>query len=228
MKVSERIANDEGLTLIELMISIGVLGIIMVPLVASFTLALLENTSSRERTADATSAQLISTYLLNDIQSSCVHTTPTDPTKACGDADAGQLFAGQTGMGTVKTNVTGACQTGATAKLELAWRTADTTPKDIVVDYYVATTSDNQLELHRAECADGGAPSDILLALNLEQVSGTSIFNATCQTNDIDVPCTGAPEVITVDVVSKSVRVNSNGSYAPFEFTLQAARRAGT
>lgn len=213
----QRLTDDRGLTLIELTITIAVLGVIIVPLVASFTLAMLETTSSRERTADATSAQVISTYLQNDIQSSCLHTNPSDRTTPCGD-------------GTVRVNAGTCAPAGNTVKLELAWQDARTA-NEILVDYYIATTADDQLELHRAECVRTGrsgvvgSPKDTLLALNLEPVSGVSIFEATCPPAP---DCTGAPANVRVNVIAKSTRVEEKSSYEPFEFTFEATRRPGS
>jgi prepilin-type N-terminal cleavage/methylation domain-containing protein len=219
MRMNQRLTNEQGLTLIELTITIAVLGVIIIPLVASFTLALLETTSSRERTADATSAQLISTYLQNDIQSSCLRANPADPTTACV-------------TGTVKAAASGATFTGTCAgvetKLELAWRDpgnpgADPVegPEDIVVDYYIATTDDEQKELHRVECSTGADPADTLLALNLE----TAVFDATCSPTP---DCTGAPETVSVLIKAESTRVEEKSSYEPFEFTFEATRRPGS
>lgn len=205
----QRLTDEEGLTLIELIITIAVLSIIIVPIVASFTLALLESSSSRERTADATSAQVISTYLQNDIQSSCLRATPDDPSTDCGD-------------GTVVKDA-GTCATDGDVKLELAWRVPKTSPaEDIVVDYYVATTADGQKELHRAQCVNGGSPEDTLLALNLENAS---VFEATCAPNP---DCSGLPTSVSVFVKAESIRVNENSSYSPFEFTFEATRRVGS
>jgi prepilin-type N-terminal cleavage/methylation domain-containing protein len=222
--IKRRVTDEQGLTLIELTITIAVLGVIIVPLVASFTLALLETTSSRERTADATSAQLISTYLQNDIQSSCIHTDPADRSTPCGNES-------------VVLNA-GTCADNGTVKLELAWQEIATN-NHVLVDYYVDETADGQLELHRAECVRPGPagvvgdPEDTLLALNLEPENSadpaSSIFEATCFAADgtADVDC-GAPASVSVRILAKSTHVEEKASYEPFDFTFAATRRAGS
>jgi prepilin-type N-terminal cleavage/methylation domain-containing protein len=152
VKRTPDIVPDDGLTLIELMIAVTVLSIIMLPLISSFLLGLLESTSSRERISDSASAQLISTYLLGDVQSA---------EEVYSEA---QLSAGAD------------CATTGTPKLELKW-TDPKTNEAIIVDYYSAPNgSGSHRELRRVSCVDGVAEDPLLLALNLD----TDIFDATC------------------------------------------------
>src|SRR5438552_3745606 len=69
------VSDDSGLTLIELMISIGILGVIIGPIVASMLLGLLSSGGTRDRIADASSAQILSSYFPSDIQSAGSATT---------------------------------------------------------------------------------------------------------------------------------------------------------
>lgn len=66
----ERLRDERGMTLVEMMIALSVLGIIVGPIMTSFLLGLLETTSTRERLADSSGAQVVSAYLLADVQSS--------------------------------------------------------------------------------------------------------------------------------------------------------------
>lgn len=188
----ERIADESGLTLIEMTIAIAVLAVIIVPIISSFLLSLLESTSARERLADNTAAQLISTYVLGDVQS------------------ADTVAKGTSG-----------CTTTGTSKLGMTWN--DPSPGStatFAVDYVDVPTTGGQHELHRMFCTSGGAPSDTLLALNLD----SSTFEVICSPT---ADCSGTPKSVTVRVKAESIRRDTKSSYLPFDFTYTATRRTG-
>jgi prepilin-type N-terminal cleavage/methylation domain-containing protein len=62
--------DERGMTLVEMMIGLSVLAIIIGPIMMTFLLGLLESTSTRERVADSSAAQAISSFLLTDVHSS--------------------------------------------------------------------------------------------------------------------------------------------------------------
>ena len=80
-RLRARLADQRGMTLIELMVAISLLGIVIGPISASFLLGFLESTATRDRIADSTSVQVTSAYLLSDIQSSKV--IVVDGTTSC-------------------------------------------------------------------------------------------------------------------------------------------------
>lgn len=165
MTARERFDDEQGLTLIELTIAIGVLAIIIVPIVSSFLLSLLESTSARERVADNSGAQLVSTYLLGDIQ----------------------------GSDTVLLGTAG-CATSGTALLGLKWNDpSPSTPDTFAVDYVDVTGSDGQHQLHRMSCTNGGSPHDDLLAQNLKPSSWT--VTCTKSDGTADATCAAAATV---------------------------------
>ena len=191
--------NDEsGLTLIELMISIGVLTIVIVPITAVFILGLLESTSAQERVADSSTAQVISAHLLSDIQSS--KTVVIDP-------------------------ATPSCQPSASddVRLQLDW--TDPVPGGagdaITVSYFRrddATTG--QAQLYRAVCIDGGSPEESLLALNLDDTTG---FVPACAPD-----CTAPVSVSVHVKAQSIRPDQDNSSYEAFDFDIEATRRVGS
>lgn len=206
-----RLAGDEGFTLIELMIAVSILGIIIVPIVSSFLLGLLESTSSRERVADSSAAQVISTYLMSDVQSSCLRPDPDHP---CGPGTI------------VKDPASAACATAGDVKLELAWKDPST-GETFVADYVDTVDADGEHQLRRAFCTNSGAPENTLLALNLQ----TSAFDTECEpvacpTDPITV--VELPTRVKVHITAESTAPSDKSSYAPFEFTFDATRRAAT
>ena len=76
--------NEEGLTLIELIISILILGIIMAPLFSSMVIGLASTEQASQLTANSTDQQVVASFFVNDVQSAAdVSTTST-----CGGAGA--------------------------------------------------------------------------------------------------------------------------------------------
>jgi prepilin-type N-terminal cleavage/methylation domain-containing protein len=69
--------RDEGFTLIELLMSVMLLTIIFGALVAAMEISFQTIDSARQRVTDSTGAQLLSSFLVSDIQSAD-HVQPTD------------------------------------------------------------------------------------------------------------------------------------------------------
>jgi prepilin-type N-terminal cleavage/methylation domain-containing protein len=61
--------GEEGMTLIELLIAISLMAIIMVPLTGGLYLALVTNSGTIQRTTDTSGGQLMSSFLVPDVQS---------------------------------------------------------------------------------------------------------------------------------------------------------------
>jgi prepilin-type N-terminal cleavage/methylation domain-containing protein len=198
-RVRERLADERGLTLIELIISMGVLGIIIVPLTSSFLIGLVESSSTRDRIADSSAAQAISAFLLTDIQSS----------DAVATSGSGCLPpAGYGGTSTVK--------------LQLSWTDHKTSVATTVsyIDHTPAGSS--QHRLLRVSCSGGATTAEPAeIAAYLDASAG---FVVEC---DGLPTCTNPVKVVTVDVKAKSDSPSSASSYTPFEFELMARRRVG-
>lgn len=129
--------GEQGLTLIELVIAVGILGVVIIPVITSMLLGILESNSSRDRIADSASAQLTTAYLHADIQSS-------ESVATSGDCVPSALA-------------------GGTVLLQFQWvdpSTPSTTTKAAYIDF----VDDGQHELHRASCI--GATTDETLLVH--------------------------------------------------------------
>lgn len=66
--MTTRLHGDDGMTLIELLISIIILGIIMFPLIMVMEFAFSTANATTQRTADSAGAQVMSSYFVTDVQ----------------------------------------------------------------------------------------------------------------------------------------------------------------
>lgn len=63
-------SRDDGMTLIELIISMALLTVVMAGLTTAFLLVLDTTESTKAKVTDSTGAQLLTSYLVSDVQSS--------------------------------------------------------------------------------------------------------------------------------------------------------------
>jgi type II secretory pathway pseudopilin PulG len=61
--------SDEGMTMVELVVAVLVLGIIIVPISTSVIIGLATTQRAEQRTTDTTDQQVLASYFVNDIQS---------------------------------------------------------------------------------------------------------------------------------------------------------------
>lgn len=92
--------DDSGMTLIETVISIAMLGIILGPITGSLVLGYRNTRGTTERTADSSSAQLMSVYLEGDFAGSKTLTL-TAPVGACAAPGAQWASFSSTDPGTL-------------------------------------------------------------------------------------------------------------------------------
>jgi prepilin-type N-terminal cleavage/methylation domain-containing protein len=196
---SRTIRSEEGFTLIEMMISIGVLSIIIVPILGSFLLGILETTSSEERTADSASAQLASSFLMPDIESS----------------------------ETIARNSAPVCATSGTSLLSMTWNepTASGGTLSLTehkVDYVERVVSGRH-ELHRWHCY-GLIRNDDLVVFNLNS-DNPAAFSVACD----DATCAAPKTVeVDIEAFSQAPGEGSSYRAAgPFKIELTAVRRFG-
>jgi Tfp pilus assembly protein PilV len=137
------VQDEEGLTLIELIIAVGILGVVIIPVITAMLLGILETNATRDRIADSSSAQLTTAYLHGDIQSSqSVATT--------GDCVPASL-------------------TGGTVRLQFQWidpATPATTTKASYIDFI----EDGQHRLYRATCV-GASTNDTFLVHHFDSLT---------------------------------------------------------
>ena len=197
--IRDRLRIEEGLTLVELIISLGVLGVIIVPLTSSFLIGLIESTSTRDRVADSSAAQAISAYLLTDVQSS--------------DTVA------KTGSGCLPVAGFGGT---STVKLQLNWLDPKTNVPTVVTYIDHVPSGSPQHALFRLECTGSTTTAQPLeLAAYLDAANG---FTVEC---DGTPTCTNPVKVVRVQIKAKSDSPSSASSYAPFDFDFLARRRVG-
>lgn len=135
--MNERDLYDEaGLTLVELIISIAVLGVVIIPVTTSMLLSILETNSTRDRLADSAAAQVTTSYLHGDIQSS-------ESVATTGDCIPSSL-------------------SGGTVRLQFQW-IDPTTPSVTAKAAYVDLPVGGRRELHRATCIGGSQDSTLLV-----------------------------------------------------------------
>lgn len=197
--VARRLADEGGLTLIEIVIAVSILGIIIGPITTSFMLGILESTSTRDRVADSSGAQLLSAFLPSDIESSqLVKLNPSTP-PAC----ASGLPAGVTAVST---------------PLQLSWTDlafTSTVDEAATISYVKAQNSHLQYELYR--CTGVAAP----LQLVQDVSSDPDAIVVTCTPS----PCTDYPDVVKVSLTMKSIDPSSASSYSALTIDISAKRR---
>jgi prepilin-type N-terminal cleavage/methylation domain-containing protein len=192
-------AEDAGMTLVEVVITVALLGIVIGPIALSMVFGLAHSSGTRDRIVDSASAQLASSYLPGDIQS----------------AD------------TVATSGTG-CPSSLnvatdTVRLLLGWdrpRQGPTVNTNVV--YFTRQTLDGPLELHRAQCTDGEAETTTLVVQHLDGAAG---FAVDCD----GVPCPATPGAPPREVTVTLRMFNSASAsaiYSGSEHTITAARRS--
>ena len=214
--MSGRVGADDGMTLVELIVSISVLAIIIVPIVSSFLIGTLEQNSTRARVADSASAELVSLYLPKDIEGSVRVVDPTG--------------------GVIPTS--GLCAAPGTVKLQLEYNSDGkaTGVVDAASVYVQETDSANQPILERVDCLGGNVVSKRLVVEQLSpETNGIRNFTVLCgdatqikdATPNAATACTSDhPAAVRVQIVAQSVQVQHGTSYTPFTFNVQATRRS--
>lgn len=139
--MSDHLRDEAGITLIELLISIILLGIIIVPLTNAFIDGINSTTASQKRLSEARSPMFTNAYFAEDAQSS----------------DAGE-------MKTAADTTTPTCGNNGTNVVSFAW--SEGIAPGTVVQYgasYVLAPSGAKTVLKRNYCVNG-SPSTIVVA----------------------------------------------------------------
>jgi prepilin-type N-terminal cleavage/methylation domain-containing protein len=191
-----RLQDEGGMTLIEMLIGMTVLGIVIGPITASLMFGLMTSNGTRDRIADSLSAQLTSVYFLKDVQSSDSVLVPSasSPSPACG------------GTGTVL--------------LRMVWDDPSPAAGDPVgyIASYVDRANGSTHTLHRVLCDDLGAQLH-----DTEIIASFDSLTFTCTPSCVpDVVET--PTSVAVDVSARNPETTSSG-YVAYPFRYEAARR---
>jgi prepilin-type N-terminal cleavage/methylation domain-containing protein len=212
-------AGEEGMTLIEIVIAVAILGIIIVPLTAAIMLGFTTSNGTRERVNDSSSAQLLSAYAPTDIQSAkwVVRMDPmpaSPPTPACG-------------------------LPGGTPVLRLAWDDPDPAvsgpAKRTIVTYEEHAGPPEGPTLDRVRCDGAGTVVDHVvmvhaldpgeLVITCTRDGGATGPSECPTTEEGDSPT--AVRRVTLDVTVDN-RTVGDAAYDPYSFTIGASRRVTT
>jgi prepilin-type N-terminal cleavage/methylation domain-containing protein len=192
--------DDHGVTLVELLVAIAVLGIIIAPLTSALIGFFRNVNATNNRFAESDDAEIATAYFAQDVQSIGVRDWSAAPYPL---------------IQSVETNApaTGGlypCGSGSTpnAVIRLAWDDpTSATGRQRVVVAYVVMTAGGEQQLHRLRCVGGSTtPSvDLVVTHNVYSVSGpvltgpAAIPVAIAVTVNVKAPTnTGAPLAVTL------------------------------
>lgn len=208
-----RTREDDGFTLIELVLSVAILGVISAALCGVVLQYLKTTSDTSARLNESTDQQFISTYWQNDVSSLGRQTLNSSsaltPEQSVFVNSAGPASCG-TSVGTVVVAFAwNEFNVNATNPAN-AW---DTTPHEVA---YVTVPAGSRLLLKRVRCRNGAASQPQTVAHNL----------ATSPTIDCDTTCGAAtpPNRVSMTFTVKDAKnANSQG----YTTTVSADRRQG-
>ena len=210
-----RCRGDAGVTLIELVVTVAIMGVITVAL-TGVVISYLRNTADTQaRLTESHDVQFASAYWQRDVSSIGVRETDQDP-------DTGEFAFAQS----VFTDAAMACTglpAGATAVVTLAWSeylgdpAADppAAPTTVRVTYAWRDAGIGVIELIRVRC--GSDPSVVQVADTLEAVPKVK-----CDGSAANCTSENAPHVITLEL---SVRDKTSRHGSSYPATLTGERR---
>lgn len=202
--------DDRGVTLIELLVAVAILGIISVPLGNALISFFQHTDETTNRLSESHDAQIASAYFAQDVASIGRRDWTAAPFPLAQSVEvnaptAGGLFP----CGTVGT---------PNAAVRLLWDdpSAAQTPPVVRVAYVVETVSGEQ-QLHRIKCVGNSTPvSDLLLVHNLSSLDAVQ-----CSTS-----CTGTSGTPVPAAVTLTVHIQVSGTADPvLTVTLTGQRR---
>ncbi len=210
--IREELSDDDGFTLIELVISVAIVGFISVAL-TGIVLSYLRNTvDTQARLTESHDVQFAAAYWQRDVASVGVRAETYD--------DVSHSFPLQQSVDLPACGL----PTGATAVVTLGWSeysslTSSAAPTLVKVTY-AALPDDGSFELLRVRC--GTQPSSVQVANSLVTVPTVVCRN----TAGTATACTGAgADVPSRVAISLRVRDGSGRDLPIFEATLSGERR---
>ena len=191
-----RSQDQEGVTLVELMIAIVIMSMIMGALAASFVTAFNSTRPTSDRVRVSNSAQLIASFLERDAQSA----GGTNPTTGTIDNS----------IGVSKTDAAG-CNPSSLLVLRFSWidRIAGASPITRVANYYF---DDTAKQIVRKTCGSDGSASSNILGRDIQTVG------ITCSPD-----CDAAHPL--PDTVSMTVQSVTPVNGAAYTYTVSASLR---
>jgi large repetitive protein len=173
-----RSQSEDGVTLIELLISIVIMSMIMGAIAASFVTAFSSEGPTAQRTRQSNDAQLIAGFLVRDAQSA----GGTNPTTGTIDNSIG-----------VSKSDAASCSPGATLLLRFSWidQVAGAPSVTRVANYYFDSAAK---QIVRKTCTNGSATSTVTLGREI------ALADASC--NPGGSTCPNLPDTVTMHLES--------------------------
>lgn len=204
--------DDRGVTLVEMLVTIVILGIIIVPL-ANALIGFTRNTDeTTRRLGESHDVQIMAAYFAQDVQSVGVRNWTADgyPLQRSIELNA------PAGSGLYPCGAAGTPD----AVVRFAWDDPTTASGlgRVIVSYVVEVVGAER-QLHRLTCAGSpptpSTPNDIVLAHNLDPTYPLTVCSS---------PCSGAPAV--PQTVTMTVKIKNPDSSGPaLTVTLTGQRR---
>lgn len=207
--------NDEGMTLIELLIAVAILALVVGPIVIVLEYAMATAKASSQRTTDSSGAQLMSSYLVTDVQSADFvwawtsgQQTPTgSPFGAdCGDTNTRLEIQSQD---PVKSGPTSATFSAVTYDVVPPTGAGDADTAFVRHTWTVGATG----------CTQTGSTSLI------EALDSNNLPTATCEPTSS--ACSSATTDVDLTVVAFTQNVHNSNLYGKYTYNLTASRRTG-
>jgi prepilin-type N-terminal cleavage/methylation domain-containing protein len=211
-RARRRLDADDGFTLIELVVTVAIVGIIVAALIGIVISYLKTSVSAEGRLTESHDVQFASAYWQRDVASIGVRSTTYDPTDT---VHSFPLLTSVTKNGSLAT----CTLPSGTAVVTLAWSQYDVTDPDhpnTVTVSYVASPSGSRYQLTRRRCTGSAITSTVKVANNL-----TALPTVSC-----DVSCTGAGSAVpTIVTMALSVNDPQGLSSSVYTSTLTGERR---
>jgi prepilin-type N-terminal cleavage/methylation domain-containing protein len=202
-----RIARDErGVTLAEVLVTIALLGIIMVPLSNAIIGYMRNSDAVSQRLATSHDIQLSASYLSQDVQSVGVRDWTVHPYALKQSIEAANPSLIPAGSGLFQCG-------GYDAVLRLAWDN----PLDVATTVrvvYGITTVGGEKQLRRVQCVGAGAPVEVVVAHKLSSTNPSVTCSSTCTAATV-------PQKVTLTLSL----LDPAGASSPLVVTLEGQRR---
>jgi prepilin-type N-terminal cleavage/methylation domain-containing protein len=205
MSRSGRVATESGMTLVELLIAVAILGIIIAPLIGATIVSLNIGQSATQRVTDTSGAQLTSSWFVSDVEGSDQVITPPAAMK-CG---------------------------GANTLVELGWTDADPSSASMTHITYddvppAGGTGDYRIVRSVYSVSAGGSCSLTSESTVVDAtVSPLAPNHPVVSCAPTSSPCGAGSQAVSLQITALTSQTSSN-SYGPYTFLLTGTRRAAT